>query len=177
MTKLQRIHNLTAGAIMIAVAILLARYPENGFIMIAAILAISMITIGVRYLYYYATMARHMVGGKAILFLGVIILDFGLYSSTLTDEPRVYIMVDLIAVHTFWGVVNLWKGLREKGYGASMWKLDVCQGIGNLLIAAASLVFLGTPNILVDLYSAGLAYSGLLRVASAVRRTAIVYIQ
>ena len=61
---------------MIAVAILLARYPENGFIMIAAILAISMITIGVRYLYYYATMARHMVGGKAILFLGVIILDF-----------------------------------------------------------------------------------------------------
>ena len=165
------------GAGMIAIAVLLAMFPTDGFRAIAAILAVSMIAAGIRYLYYYASMARHMVGGKGIFFLGVIILDFGIYSSTLIDEPRIYIIIDLIAVHTFWGIVNLWKGIREKAAGAPMWKLDSAQGIGNLLIAAASLIFLHSPRVLVDLYSAGLAYSGILRVISALRRTAIVYIQ
>ena len=154
MTAFQRIENFIIGLGMIVIAVLLAWSPEDGFIVIATILSVSMTAMGVRYLYYYATMARHMVGGKAVL-----------------------IVVDLIAVHTFWGIVNLLKGFREKGYGASMWKLDVGQGIGNLMMAAASLVFLHSPHILVDLYSAGLAYSGILKVISALRRTEIVYIQ
>lgn len=177
MTAFQRIENFIIGLGMIVIAVLLAWSPEDGFIVIATILSVSMTAMGVRYLYYYATMARHMVGGKAVLYLGVIVLDFGVYSMTLIDEPRIYIVVDLIAVHTFWGIVNLLKGFREKGYGASMWKLDVGQGIGNLMMAAASLIFLHSPHILVDLYSAGLAYSGILKVISALRRTEIVYIQ
>jgi hypothetical protein len=50
-------------------------------------------------------------------------------------------------------------------------------GAADVLFGLASIFCLGRPNLLVYIYATGLAYSAVLRIVSALRRSAIVYIQ
>ena len=50
-------------------------------------------------------------------------------------------------------------------------------GAADVLFGLASFFCLGRPNLLVYIYATGLAYSAVLRIVSALRRSAIVYIQ
>ena len=55
--------------------------------------------------------------------------------------------------------------------------MKMAIGAADVLFGLASIFCIGRPNILVYIYAAGLIYSAVLRIASAFRRTAIVYIQ
>lgn len=177
MTKYQRAESFFTGVLLLVAGTVMLFFPEEGFYCIAMILAGSLILKGVQSLIYYFTMARFMVGGKAVLFSGVMILDFGIFTMSMVDEPKIYILVYLITFHGFSAVVNLLKGIREKLSHTGAWKTDVFQGSGNLLIILACCLFRQSAGVLVALYCGGLFYSAALRIISALRKNDIVYIQ
>ena len=75
MTSVQRVKKVLAGILMLVCCFALVVNPETGFYFVALILSVSLFLYAVRSLLYYFTMARHMVGGKSILFRGIIVLD------------------------------------------------------------------------------------------------------
>ena len=177
MTRFQRFENIIIGLVMLLSGIVMTVDPEDGFPFIAMLLVLSMLFTGIRTLAFYFSMARFMVGGRSILFAGVFILDFSLYAASLTDEPRVFILVYLVMFHAFYGVVNLLKGILERRTGVASWRTGILQGTGNLIILMASILFLRSEKILVWIYCAGLFYTAAVRIITGFRRTDMVYIQ
>ena len=80
MTKLQRISNILTGLVLILISILIFVIPESGYPFAVTIIGLTLTATGLRLLIYYLTMARHMVGGKLMLFIGIIALDAGMLS-------------------------------------------------------------------------------------------------
>ena len=178
MGKFQRIRSVVSGIFMIALSIvMLLLEPETSFLLAAVILSLTLLIAGVRSLVFYFTMARHMVGGKMLLYVGLIILDFGIFTMTLTDVPHLYLIVYLLVTHAFGGVIDILRTLEARRNGAASWKLNASQGIVNLLVAVLCLFSLHSTRLLMILYCLGLLYSAVVRIISAFRKTAIVYIQ
>lgn len=176
MSSIERIFNIAAGVLMAASALIMIFLPDIGAIIVLLILAFSLIAFGIRTLIYYVTMARHMVGGRLQLYLGIIVLDFGAFALTLTDVPKVYIMLYLLGIHAFSAVVSILRAFEAKRFGASSWKMKFFMGIAELLIAAACGVFINSMHIMVYIYAGGLLYSAVMRIIEALRKTAIAYI-
>ena len=171
-----RIGKILTGILIIAAAVCMILLPEIGYYVIALILGFSLLFSGIASLIYYFTMARFMVNGRMILFKGVILLDFGLVSASLIDMPKIYLIIYLVVVHAFSGVVELLRSMEARSYGAS-WKLKLSHGIINLLLALCCLVFIKMTNMAIYIYAAGLMYSAAIRIITALRKTALVYIQ
>ena len=177
MTQLQRIGRIVLGLVSILGGLLLFLDPEDGVTVITAFLSLSLIVYGIRTLVYYLNMARYMVGGKAMLYVGIITMDFGLFMSTQSSLPRAYLILYLVGIHGFTGAVGILRALEARRFGAQSWRLNMAQGVVNLALALLAAVFYRSVNVPVYLYSLGLVYSGVMRIVSAFRRTAIVYIQ
>ncbi len=177
MTRIQRIQAVLAGMAMIACALVMMVFPQYGYAFRVLVLAFSLTVYGLRKLVYYFTMARHMVGGRAVLYVGIIVFDLGMFTGSLTDIPQLHIVAYLFAVHLVTGGLSVARGVEAKKAGASLWRFSMSYGIANLLIAAACLASLWLQEeVLVYAYAIGLAYAACVRIASAFRRTAIIYI-
>ena len=176
MSRMQRISNVIAGIGMLLGALIIF-VLDDGSRLIAAVLALSLILRGMRELIYYFSMARHMVGGKSILLIGVFLFDFGVFTLTLVDEKRLIVMLYLAAWHAFSGLVAMLRAFEARRYKAASWKLNALRGLGGILTAAACFIFRHDSSVLLVIYSVGLLYAGIMRIASAFRRTAVVYIQ
>ena len=61
--------------------------------------------------------------------------------------------------------------------GTGSWRLRLLHGVVDLLQALLCLIFIGSVQLAVYIYVAGLIYSAIFRIITAFRRTAIVYIQ
>ena len=175
MSSFQRIQNIVIGLITIVIAISMMALPERGDGLAALLISISFAFSGLRTLIYYFTMARFMVGGKRILFRGLILLDLGLFTFTLIDNSKIYVILYLVIIHAISGAISIVKSLQEKKDGAS-WKLSRVSGTVNLLMALFCIVFIGSTDMIVFIFGAGLLYAGFMRIVSAFRRTAIVYV-
>lgn len=173
----QRIKNILIGIAIILGALILIAFPEDGIIITASILSLSLFIYGIKTLIYYVTMARHMVGGRIMLYLAVVVLDLGMFTMMLTNIPKIYIVLYLVVVYAFAGVVSILRALEAKRYQAPMWKLSPISGIINVVIAILCIIFMRSTNMIVYLYCAGLIYSAIVRIVTAFRETAIVYIQ
>ncbi|MBP5743687.1 MAG: hypothetical protein J6W44_02075 [Oscillospiraceae bacterium] len=176
MSTMQRLFRILTGVLMIGLSLLLILEPESGFLIVAGLLSVSLSVYGIRYLVYYFTMARHMVGGKLLLYVSIIALDLGVFTATLFDTPRIFIILYLLGAHAFSGVINIMRALEARRYGGA-WRLNALQGAVGLLVALACVLFLRRTDVLVYVYSAGIIYSALMRIVTAFRRSAIVYIQ
>ena len=150
--------------------------PDMGPVIVMLLLCVSLFAYGIRTLWYYFTMARHMVGGRLHLYLGVIVIDLGLVTLALSNIPQMYIMLYLLILYVFSGAVSILRALESKKNGAH-WKWKLTYGIINLLIAAACGVFIRSGQVMVYIYCIGLVYSAVTRIIGAFRRTAVVYIQ
>lgn len=177
MTKTGRIGNIILGIIMILLSVVMIILPEIGYVVAILILTISLIVYGIRCLVYYFTMSRYMVGGLSILFYGVIALDFGIFTGTLIQVPKIYIVMYLVATYVVAGAVSFLRGMEAKRYGAPSWKGRIIYGIINVTVAIVCLFFFRSEKVLVMIYSIGLIYAAVLRIFSSFRRTAIVYVQ
>ena len=177
MSSGQRIKNVLIGIAIILGALILIAFPEEGIIITASILSLSLFIYGIKTLIYYVTMARHMVGGRIMLYLAVVVLDLGMFTMMLTNIPKIYIVLYLVVVYAFAGVVSILRALEAKRYQAPMWKLSLISGIINVVIAILCIIFMRSTNMIVYLYCAGLIYSAIVRIVTAFRETAIVYIQ
>lgn len=180
MSRFQRVKNTFAAVIMILFAILLLLVPEEGYSVIAVIISFSLLVIGIRQMWFYFTMSRHMVGGKMTLYLSIIILDMSLLSVSLVSISSVYIVLYLLVIYAFYGAIDILRAFEAKRYGSPSWKFRLISGAAKLITVPAFIVaglVLNTPLIPVWGYAASLIYSAVMRIISSLRRTAIVYIQ
>lgn len=177
MSLAQRFKSILISLGMLLGALVLMLFPEDGCYFIAILLAFALLLRGVRMLIYYFSMARHMVGGLTMLLIGVFLLDFGVFTMTIIDEPRIFVILYLAGWHGFAGLVGALRAFEAKRYKAPSWRLKAVSGIVNVLIAAACFVFMQRREILVYIYTAGLIYSACMNIISALRSSEIVYIQ
>ncbi len=177
MTASQRAWGIARGLLALLFGAILIADPEDGFFFVAVGLSLSLIAYGVRELVYYFTMARYMVGGKLALYTGVIALDIGMFAGTLTDMPKIYIVLYLLGVHAFSGTIDVMRGMEARRMGASSWRTSMASGAVNIAISIVCVAFLHSAQMIVYIYAAGLAYSAIVRIVTACRKTAIEYIQ
>lgn len=177
MNGAKRITGVIIGALMFLLGVLLIADPDGGLAVAALILSISLLVYAIRMLIYYFSMARHMVGGRTILYIGVIVLDLSIFFVTLSDIPRIYIVLYLAAIHAFAGAIDVLRAFEAMRYKAPSWKFSMITGAVNIIVAVLCIVFLGSERMIVYIYAAGLIWSAITRVIDAFRKTAIVYIQ
>ena len=178
MNGFQRERKVLFGLCMIAVALFLILFPsDEAYMLIVAILSLGLAIAGIKDIIFYFTMARHMIGGKMILIQGVIILDFALITGSLTNVPKIYILLYLIGIHAFSGVVEVLRAMESKKAVEGPWKLKFSHGVINFLLAVACLIFIRKSNTALLIYSLGLIYSAVVRIFSAFRRTSFILIE
>ena len=171
-----RIINVAIAVILILAILIQVLVPGLGYSIVVLILCASLLIYGIRQLIYYFTMARHMVDGKKILYLGILIVDAGLFTLSLSNVPPLYIMLYLIAVYAFAGVMRILRALEEKKMGSPAFKWTLLNGILHILIAALCAVFIRSADIAVYIYGAGLFISAIMRLVKAFRKNEVLYI-
>lgn len=177
MTNIQKVFTVIKSLISIAAGIFMIIDPKDGYLFMVGILAIWLTLYGLKILTYFFAMARYMVGGKMLLLRGLILFDFGIFTTTLSDVPRIYVLLYLAAIHAFSGVVEVLSSNEARRYGAKSWKLKFFHGILNIVIATCCFAYSKKANTVVIIYSTGLIYSAIISAISAFRKTTMVYIQ
>lgn len=173
MNRRQRFNNVLIGLFMLSGAAILAAAPEEGYIIVLAVLTVALLIKGIQMLIYYFSMARHMVGGKMILYEGMIITDVGIFAITITDVPKVYIMLFLIGVILFDGVIYIMRAGEERKLANPRWKIKMGQGVVSLILALLCCCFINSGYIITYIYGASLIYGAMLRFYNAFRRTSV----
>ena len=180
MSRAQRVRSILTGLIMIFGCVMLVIKPDDGYVLVAAALSISLFVMGVRHLIYYFSMARHMVGGRTLLYKAVILIDLGAFAMSLTNYPRYYVIFYLIGAHAFSGVVDILHALEARDMQDPKWKRQLIEGTVNLLVALGTGVVgiaFHSTDLVVYIYCVCLLYTAVMKIASAFKRTAIIYIQ
>lgn len=150
--------------------------PEDTYELIAFILCVSLLLYGLKTIIYYFTMARFMVGGRLVLYRGVIIFDLGFFLATIMDVPKIYVMGYLFIIHAFYGMIDILKTTESLHYRAKSWKLSCIQGVGNLVLSITCLVNIRSLKAATFIYAIGLIYSGIMHIIQSLRNTNSVYI-
>lgn len=179
MNKFQRVKSIIAALLILACCLVLIIEPDGGASVIMVILSVSLIVMGVNSVIYFITMARHMVGGRSVLYKGLIILDIGIFTLTIVDTSIVYIIAYLLAFYVFTGVVDVLRAMEAKRFQSPTWKAKLVFGLLNIAAGICALVcgiVFRSARIVVYIYSAGLVYSACSRIASAFKRTTITYV-
>lgn len=176
MTMIQRIKGILLGMIIIIAGVVFLLNPKESYPFITGILCLGMIIRGVRLLLFYIRMARFMVDGRSMLYQGIILLDLGLFTGSMTQVPLVYVMLYLIGINLFSGGVDVLRAMESRKY-ESPWKLTMLHGIVSVIMALACLVFIRHTSLAVMIYAVGVIYSGVMRIITACRKTTMVYIQ
>ena len=180
MSRIGRILNVIAALFMIAVAVLMFYLDAiHGLRLVLLVIQAGMTLRGLRAIVYYLSMARHMVGGKNVLFRGMIFLDLGIFAGMIFSHPAAYILIYISLLHIFTGTVSVLRANESRKIGSS-WRLKMAFGITNILLALIVMICgiaFGRLRIAVWAYSIGLIYSSVLSIISSFRHTEIVYIQ
>ena len=181
MTSFQKIRGFFAGLFLILLSVVIMIIDTRyGFLLVCAVICFTLFFVGIRSLIFYFTMARHMVGGRRQLYIGVIMFDLGMFTMTMDDIPIFYIILYLIGIHMFSGVVELLSSLEAKKLETPVWRSRMLSAIGNIAIALGCLYFgffRKSVDTVVTLYACGLFYNGVLRISNSFRKTENVYIQ
>ena len=177
MSKMRRIWNIIIAITMIQAALFLMLIPDIGFELIAFIVGMLLAERGVKFLIYYVTHAQHMTGGKWMLLVGLILFDLGIFSLTLLDKTAFVSIIYVVTIHLVAGILGIVRAIGNKKDGNTGWKIDLAQGIGNLILVTLCLIFIRHVEIIVFIYGAGVIYSAILKIISSFKRTAIVYVQ
>jgi len=171
-TLFQRIGNIIVGLVMIVAAVYFMVEPSNeAYLFIIGVLSLGLLVIGLKNIIFYFTMARHMVGGKMILIQGVIVLDFALLTGSMSDIPRIYILLYLIVLHAFSGIVEVLRAMESRRTVSGPWKMKFIHGAVDFLLAFSCFIYIRQTNTALIIYSIGLLYSAVMRIANALRRT------
>ena len=180
MSNFQRIKSFIAGLFILLFALILFIIPENGCYIVAAVLTIMLFVYGFRQIWFYFSMARHMVGGKSTLYRGIIALDIALFISSSVAFSDYIVMFYLIFFYAFYGFIDVLRAFEAKFNGASLLNFKLITGILSILFAIALLVIgiiIGDKEVVVYGYCLMLVYSAVVRIVTAFRKPSIVYIQ
>ena len=159
---------------MIIVAGVMVEFADTAYIAILVFIGWGFLASGVGSLFYYFTMARFMVGGRRALYTGVILMDFGIITMSLSDVPGMYVLLYLAILHAFAGVIEILRARETRKNGSKHFKLKLSHGIIDVLLALCCIIFLRNTKLAVFIYCFGLTYSGIMYVISGFRRTAML---
>ena len=176
MTKMQRLRTVAEAAFLLLCAVLILRLPDMGYLIVSALVCLSLVLAGLKELFYYFAMARHMVGGKNILYRGVLLTDLGLFTGSIASVPRVYILIYLAVFFGFAGFVDVVGALSARRDGAHSWRMRLLQGALNVLLVLLCLLFLGNERLVEFIFCFSLVNSAVIKMITAFRRTAVIYI-
>jgi uncharacterized membrane protein HdeD (DUF308 family) len=180
MTRSKRVVDAFSGIVMfIAGTAFFFSGVDASVIAMLVLIGIGMTVRALRALHYYLTMAKYMVGGKSVLYRSFILLDLGTLTGAFIGHRILYGVIYIALLHSFTGLVSIFRANESRSYGAH-WRLKMAYGVTNVLLAIAVIVgsaVFKEPRIVIYIYGAGLMYSAVLRIASAFKRTRIVYIQ
>ncbi len=176
MTIWKKLQKILFGIVMILVGVALFVFGEDAYMIIIAIFSLSLELMGIRFLWFYIRMARHMVGGRSILFRGILFLDAGIFTGSLVWVPRIYVLVYLAGTLAFSGLVNI-VGANEARGLHGRWRFKAFEGVGKVLIALCVLLFMRSGEEVVDICAAGFIFSAIMNIASAFRRQQVITIQ
>ncbi len=146
------------------------------YLIILLILSVVLLFSGIRMILFYFTMARHMNGGRSILYQGILFFDLGVLSMSLRAVPPTYIMAYLIGLLGFSGAVDVYRAWDARQIGGH-WKLKLLRGTVTIAFAIYAFINLRTPTYCVYIFSATLFYNALMRIISVFRRSEIITIQ
>ena len=177
MNVFQRFKSAFIGIALLLAAGLIMHLGEDAYIFVILGLAVAFIAKALKDIIFYFRMARHMVGGKMILFKGVIILDFALYTSSLMDASKLFMLLYLIVIYAFSGVIEILRAMEAKSTVDGPWKMKFCHGVINILIALSCLFFIRQMQIALIIYCIGLIYSAVIWIISAFRKTTFILIE
>jgi uncharacterized membrane protein HdeD (DUF308 family) len=176
MTLFCRFRIIIFGIAQFLLGLIMISFPEYGTRVALFIIALYLIIIGYKNIFYYIFMSRFMVDGKLALIQGVILIDFGFLAGSLTDAKRIYIIIYLMILHAFSGCVEFLRALEEKKYGSKSWRLKLCHGIVNLVIVVLCIVFIQNNATTVIIFASGLIYSAIIRIISGFRKSSFLYV-
>ena len=180
MTKIQRFNSFIGGFLTVVFGWFLYGLPYMGIDLITLAMTVTLLFTGIKSLYYYATMSRHMVGGKQSLFYGLILTDLGICTYMMQSLPLVCVMIYLLVIYSFYGATDIMVALQARKMKSRSWRIKLMTGIGNLSLGILAIYFGLTDDDVfrvVYIYAIGMAYTGIMRMANAFRRTAVPYIQ
>ena len=177
MTIFRRIRTFLSGLLMMIAAVLFVIIPgDDKYMIIIGIIAVGLAFKALNDIIFYFVMARHMVGGKMILFQGVVVLDFAILAASMSHVPKIYILLYLAGIHAFSGVVETLRAMEARRAVDGPWKMKFSHGIVNLVLATACLIFIRQSNTALIIYSLGLMYSAVVRLFDAFGKTAFVVV-
>ena len=176
MGRIARLGHALLGLLMLLCSLLLAADPNGAINFVAAILSLMILVYGLQKIIYYFTMARHMVGGYSLLFVGIIAIDLGAFSLTLLEQPHIPIVIYLVTNFGIVGVAGILRAIEGRRFGLK-WRASLVHGIVSLLLVLACVVFIGNTDLVMTVFSIGLAYSAIRHIATSLRKTDVIFIQ
>ena len=180
MSRFQRVRSFILGILYLVISLLLLLLPKDSYGVITLIISFMLLFYSISQLIYYASMARHMVGGKIILCEAIILLDLGLFIYSLYDDKSLTILIFLLIIYAFSGFVDILRAFEEKKNGSHHWIRKLVIGLA-MVIFALALVIIGLimKNTIILKYGfcLSVAYAGIRKIITAFKHTAIVYIQ
>ncbi len=178
MSLFKRLKELLIALVTVIFGIVLLFAGEEGQLIVVCIICLFLFLEGIYLLIYYLRMARHMVGGKRILISSILTLDLGLLTLQMISMNTT-ILLYLLGIFAFTGVIDILRSMEAKRYGGH-WKVKFVNGCLYIIISVALIIagiFVNNTYFLVCCFSISLIYSAFIRILSALRKTAIVYIQ
>ena len=161
---------------MVIGGILIIWGGEYGYLFLVVILCLTLVIYGIGYLYYYFTMAIHMVGGISSLYIGTLLMEAGLFTSSMYNVPKIYVLMYLAATYAFSGLVDVLRADEARKNHSPSWKAKMIFGIISILIAIAAFIFMKQESVLLIIYGGGLFFSAITRVIRSFQKTTDVYI-
>ena len=177
MSRLQKATDLIeAGVLLVAATIIIVR-PGAGYPIVLLMLSLALVFNGLSSLWYYFTMARHMVGGWRSLFTGILVLDAGLFTISLNQLPRIYILLYLSAVYIFKGGIDIVNAINAIKMESTHYKAKMVAGIINVVLGISCIALMKWDDYVVFVYAGGLVYNAVVKIVGFFRKEELVYIQ
>ncbi|MCQ2564255.1 MAG: DUF308 domain-containing protein [Clostridia bacterium] len=177
MNKTQKIENFVVGLFMSVVALIIMLVPEDGYIIAGIMMGCGIILYGAKSIIYYLFMARHMVGGRKILFNGIVITDFGIVALLLITQPQKILMIYLIAIYLLYGLIAILRARDIKKQGGKHWLRKLTLGLVAVCIGILCFVFVDSADLVVIFYGIALLIYSIGKIVSAFAKNQMIYIQ
>lgn len=177
MERTKRIGNIAFGICMLIASLIMIFDMEDGYRIIVYFLIVSLIYRSIKCFIYFFLMARFKTGGIVILYKGLILLDAGVFALGLDNIPISYGMIYLIIVALLSGVIDVLQADQSRRMESGQWRFQFAYGASKVVIALLCFFYLNSLRWLTYVYCAGLIVSGVTRISTALRKTAVVYIE
>ena len=176
MSNLKRVWNVFTAIILFVLAAMFIIDPVGGYDIAVIFVTIGLIGRGISLLHYYFSMARFSVGGIAVFYQGLLILDAGIFALGLDAIPQVFTMLYLLICMLVKGIIDVLRANQDRVMESGRWQIRLIYGISLIILSFVGIFFIRSNRLLSYVYALSLIYSGISRLVSAFSKSSLVYI-